>query len=141
MRVFLAAAVVAALPHVYTLSSVQQSFHARTHVRLVTVKSQSTRSLTVLAPTSGQKQFGEYVLYVLKPATANRTRRQIVGAAGKGAHGIYWIHGPGGEEGTGSWVAVTFFGKNLVSEWTPPRGAKRVDARWTRLQQVLRGVR
>ena len=141
MRVFLAAAVVAAIPHVYTVQSVQQSFHARTHVRLVKVNGQSSRSLTTLAPTSGEKRFGKYVLYVLRPSTAKRTKRQIVGAVGKDARGIYWVRGPIGEEGQASWVATTFFGKNLVCKWSPPQGVKRVDARWTRLQRVLRNVR
>jgi hypothetical protein len=141
MRVFLAASVVAALPHVYTVSGVQQSFHARTHVRLVKVTGQSTRSLTVLAPKSGEKRFGKYVLYVLRPATAKRTKRQIVGAVAKDARGIYWVRGPIGEEGRVNWVATTFFGKNLVCKWSPPQGMKRVDARWARLQRVLRKVR
>jgi hypothetical protein len=140
MRLFLAAVVVAALPHVYTVRSVQQTFHARTHVQLVKVKAQSTRGLTVLAPRSGEKRFGEYVLYVLTPSTAKRTKHQLVGAAGKDARGIYWIHGSGGEEGQGNWVAVTFSGKNLVCRWSPQFGVKRVDARWTRLQRVLRKI-
>jgi hypothetical protein len=141
MRVFLAAVALAALHLVYTVRSVQQSFHARAQVQLAKVRDQSTRSFTVLAPRSGKQRFGVYVLYVLKPSIANRTKRQIVGAVGKDSRGIYWIRGPIGEEGRASWVAATFFGKNLVCKWTPPQGAKRVDARWTRLQQILRKVR
>ena len=127
--------------HVYTVPSVQRSFHKQTGLRLVKLPAESTRALTTLSTKAERtSNFGGFDLYVLSPATAKRTKQQLLGAAGKNSRGIYWIFAGGSDEGSGGWAAVTLFGKNLVCKWTSDAGSKRVNARWLRLQRALRSV-
>jgi hypothetical protein len=137
----LAPSALALAPHVYTAVSVQRSFHTQTGMRLVKLPAESTSALTTLSTKAERTdRFGGFDLYVLRPATATRTKKQLLGAAGKNRQGIYWIFAGGGDEGSGGWAAVTLFGKNLVCKWTSEAGSKRVNARWLRLQRALRKV-
>jgi hypothetical protein len=137
----LAPSALAVAPHIYTVPSVQRSFQKQTGLRLVKLPAESTRALTTLSTKAERtSKFGGFDLYVLPPTTAKRTKQQLLGAAGKNSRGIYWIFAGGGDEGSGGWAAVTLFGKNLVCKWTSGAGSKRVNARWLRLQRVLRKV-
>ncbi|MDQ2984393.1 MAG: hypothetical protein M3R70_10810 [Actinomycetota bacterium] len=137
MRVLAVAAVLAVSAATYTVGQVQRSFRAQTGVRLVNLGSATTRDVTTLAPTpAGTARFGSFELYVLRPATARRTRRAILTGAKRDSRGIYWTR-----DQQGGWAATTVFGKNLVCGWFPRGGKKRVNAQWKRLQTILRRIR
>jgi hypothetical protein len=137
VRALALAAVLAAAAATYTVAQVERSFKGQTGVPLVKVASASTHDVTTLTTRPRRTaRFGQFELYVLRPATAARTLRAILGGAKRNAQGIYWTR-----DQQGGWVATTVFGKNLVCGWFPPHGVKRVNAQWSRLQIVLRRIR
>jgi hypothetical protein len=118
----------------YTVSGVQSGFKAQTGVPLVRLASASTPAVTTLTTRPlVTLRFGHFELYVLRPSTARPTRRAFLGTTRPDARGIYWTR-----DQQGGFVATTVFGSNLVIGWFPPHGRKRVDARWQRLQAVVR---
>ena len=132
----IAAAVTLIAAPTYTVGQVQRSFRAQTRTPLVLEPSASTDAVTTLVtrPRSTPR-FGRFELYVLRPSTARATLRALLGGARRNANGIYWTR-----DQNAGWIATTVYGRNLAAGWFPPRGAKRVDARWTRLQTVLRRI-
>jgi hypothetical protein len=118
----------------YTVSGVQSGFKARTGVPLVRLASASTPDVTTLVTRPLlTPRFGHFELYVLRPRTARATLRALLGTTRTDARGIYWTR-----DQQGGFVATTVFGSNLVVNWFPPRGRKHMDARWQRLQAVVR---
>jgi hypothetical protein len=140
MRVLAVAAVLALSATTYTVGQVQRSFRSQTGVKLVKVETGTTLDLTTLTTKPARTaKFGSFELYVLRPATASRTRRAILAGAKRNSRGIYWTR-----DQQGGWVATTVFGKNLVCAWFPRGsngGSKRVNSQWRRLQSVLRRIR
>ena len=137
MRALAVAAALSAAVTTYTVAQVQRSFRVQTGIRLVKVASASGPDVTTLTTKPGRTaRFGRFEVYVLRPSTAGRTLRAILGGTKPNAQGIYWTR-----DQNGGWVATTVFGKNLVCGWFPPHGAKRVDAQWSRLQRALRRIR
>ena len=121
----------------YDVAHVQASFRARTGLPLVRFAAASTRDVTSLRsrphPT---RRFGEFQIFVFRPAAARRMARVFTHGGRPDARGIYWV-----PDRAGGWIAVTLFPANLCVGWFPPRGARAVDERWRRLHAVVRRLR
>ena len=118
----------------FTSAHVARSFRAQTGIPLVRVESATTADVTTLTTRPRvTTRFGRFELYVLRPETARATLRALVGSTRPNARGIYW-----GRDQQGGWVPYTVRQPNLAVGWFPPGGKKRVDARWERLQAIVR---
>src|ERR671936_303182 len=80
VRALALAAVLPAAAATYTVAQVERSFKGQTGVPLVKVASASTHDVTTLTTRPRRTaRFGQFELYVLRPATAARTLRAILG--------------------------------------------------------------
>jgi hypothetical protein len=121
-----------ALALALTVHHVQTSFHAQTAVPLVRVASASTSEVTTLVTRpQSTARFGRFELYVLHPATARATLRALYQGRRPGRDGVRWVP----DQNTGV-TAMTQVGTNVVVNWFPPGGMRKLDARWTRLHAV-----
>jgi hypothetical protein len=123
------AAVVAA--HNFTVAEAQQRFHARTGMALVRFAAASTSEVTSLRTRPHETpRFGEFQLFVLKPARVVHLRRVFTHGTLADARGIHWV-----PDQAGGWIAVTVHRRNLVLAWFAP--ARFADERWTRLERAV----
>jgi hypothetical protein len=111
---------------------VQSSFRVHTGMPLVRLASASTVDVTTLVTRrQTTTRFGRFELYVLRPATARATLRALYQGRRPGANGVRWV--PDQNIGV---TAMTQVGSNVVVNWFPPGGKRRLDARWSRLHAV-----
>ena len=121
----------------YDVAHVQASFRARTGLPLVRFAAASTPDVTALRSRPHlTRRFGEFQIFVFRPAVARRLARVFTHSARPSAGRVYWV-----PDRAGGWIAVTLFPANLCVGWFPPGGAHRVDERWRRLQAVARTLR
>jgi hypothetical protein len=118
----------------YTVDQVEQRLSTVTKLPVVLYAEASTPDVTSLRTRPhGTDRFGEFQLFVFRPAAAKRMTRTFTGAGRPDAQGIYWV-----PDQAGGWIAVTLHGRNLVLGWFPTSyGSKAVDARWARLQAAV----
>ena len=118
----------------WTVPQVKQAFRAKNGVALTTFSAASTRDVTSLRTRPHRTaRFGDFQLFVFRPAVTARMRRIFTGGARPDRQRIYWVSDQAGGE-----IAVTLHARNLAVGWFPPSGAHLVDARWYRLQAAVR---
>jgi hypothetical protein len=133
----LLALVVLAGGRTYDVAHVRASFRAHTGLPLVRFADASTSDVTALRSRPHRtRRFGEFQIFVFRPAAARRLARVFTRGGRPDARGIYWV-----PDLAGGWIAVTLFPANLCVGWFPPAGARQVDERWQRLQAVARALR
>jgi hypothetical protein len=136
MAVLLALVVLAGGP-TYDVAHVQASFRARTGLPLVRFAAASTSDVTALRSRPHKtRRFGEFQIFVFRPAVAKRMARVFTHGTRPDGRGIHWV-----PDRAGGWIAVSLFPSNLCVGWFPPAGARLVDERWRRLQAVARALR
>ena len=118
----------------YTVEEVEKRLSAVTKLPVVRFAAASTPDVTSLRTRPHETgRFGEFQLFVFRPAAARRMRRTFTAGGAPDARGIYWV-----PDQAGGWIAVTVHGRNLVLGWFPPAyGSKAVDERWERLQAAV----
>lgn len=123
---------VVALVAALGVAHVQAAFGAQTGLPLVRLGSASTADVTTLVTRpQTTRRFGRFELYVLRPARARLTLRALYQGRKAGRNGVRWV--PDQNIGV---TAMTQVGSNVVVNWFPPGGKRRLDARWTRLHTV-----
>jgi hypothetical protein len=136
MALLLVAAAILGGP-TYTAPQVQRSFRAQTGVRLVNLASVTNADLTAFETKPRvTARFGQFELYVVRPAKVRSFARALLGKTRPDAHGIYWEP----DQNTGV-TAITRYGSNVFANWFPPGGHHRLNATWRRLDTVLRRLR
>jgi hypothetical protein len=118
----------------YTVDQVEQRLGTVTRLPVVRYAEASTPDVTSLRTRPhGTDRFGEFQLFVFRPAAAKRMTRVFTQAVRPDERGIYWV-----PDQAGGWIAVTLHGRNLALGWFPTSyGSKAVDARWARLQAAV----
>ena len=121
----------------FTTRHVIAYFRAETGYRLARVPSASSATLDTLSlglnpPRSSVRRFGAFQVYVVK-ANRAKTMRALLGTGKPTRLGIYWQRTQGG-----FWIALKRYGANVVVSWLPPGLRAAVDARWRRLDAVMR---
>ena len=119
--------------HDFGVREVQTAFRAHTGLRLVKFAAASTPEVTSLRTRPHETaRFGEFQLFVLRPAHVPRLRRVFTHGTAPDGRGIHWV-----PDQAGGWIAVTLYDRNLVVAWFPPYPSHEVDARWSRLQKAV----
>jgi hypothetical protein len=119
--------------HNFGVGEVQRAFRARTGMPLVRFAAASTRDVTSLRTRPhASARFGEFQLFVLRPAKVRSLRRVFTHGMPADGRGIHWV-----PDQAGGWIAVTLHSRNLVLAWFPPSPSHEVDARWRRLRGAV----
>jgi hypothetical protein len=117
----------------FTVPGAQHAFRQSTGVSLVRFAAASTAEVTSLRTRPhNTPRFGEFQLFVLKPARVQHLRRVFTHGIGADANGVHWV-----PDQAGGWIAVTLFRRNLVLAWFAPSPSHSTDARWLRLQRAV----
>jgi hypothetical protein len=121
----------------YTVTQVERRFSTVTRLPVVRFADASTPDVTSLRTRPHETdRFGEFQLFVFRPAASRRMTRTFTHGARANAQGIYWV-----PDQAGGWIAVTLHGRNLALGWFPTQyGAHAVDARWARLQAAVKRI-
>ena len=119
----------------YTVGEVRERFRKATGLRLVVFRDATTDEVTSLRSSPHlTPRFGEFQIFVFRPGVAARMTRVFTSGVPADGRGVHWV-----DDRVGGWIAVTVHGRNLVVGWFPTEyGSHRVDARWRRLQAVVR---
>ena len=118
----------------YSVPEVMRAFRTATGLPLVRFREASTADVTSLRSRPHEtRRFGEFQIFVFRPGASSRMHRVFTQGERKDRQGIYWV-----PDHTGGWIAVTRHGRNLAVAWFPTPRGHYVDARWRRLQAVVR---
>lgn len=119
--------------HNFSVAEAQQAFRARTGMPLVRFAAASTRDVTSLRTRPhASARFGEFQLFVLRPAKVRSLRRVFTHGTPADGRGIHWV-----PDQAGGWIAVTLHSRNLVLAWFPPSPSHEADAQWSRLRRAV----
>ena len=121
----------------YTVDEVRARLSRATSLPVVRFADASTPDVTALRTRPhGTERFGEFQIFVFRPAVARVMTRTFTQGRTADARGIHWV-----PDRLGGWIAVTVHGRNLALGWFPTaHGAKSVDERWTRLQSAVERI-
>jgi hypothetical protein len=120
----------------YTVEQVRSRLARATELPVVRFGDASTPDVTALRTRPhGTERFGEFQIFVFRPAAARQMTRTFTQGRRPNAQGIHWV-----PDRLGGWIAVTVHGRNLALGWFPPAGARAVDQRWARLQAAVEEI-
>lgn len=93
------------------------------------------------APASILERFGTFSVYVVDPedreAVTSLLRDKATGEPLEmDAEGIYWER----DSLSGTWIAHSRYGENVVLAWFSERRQPGTDERWERLDEILAGL-
>jgi hypothetical protein len=119
--------------HDFTVAGAKRAFRAQTGLPLVTFAAASTPEVTSLRTRPHEtKRFGEFQLFVLKPARVVRLRRVFTHGTPADRTRVHWV-----PDQAGGWIAVTLYSRNLVLAWFPPSSSRSTDERWSRVERAV----
>jgi hypothetical protein len=92
-------------------------------------------------PAADQKKYGTFTIYVVDPEDSEAVKslladKDTAEPLQADENGIYWDY----DELAKSYVAQKRYGPNVVLAWWNEKRQQGTDARWQRLDRILRGL-
>lgn len=125
-----------------TTEQVMEHFAGRTGTSLVVTSAYQDPSWDILGfpedvPPTLKRRYGTFSVYVVKQAggtaLSSLLADKTTGEPLQARRGIFWEL----DTLSGTWVAHTRYGPNVVLVWFSEKEKPEVDARWQRLHRVL----